>query len=135
MKNTCCTYFKIVGDFDPESVSTLLGLRPEKSWKKGDARRDASAYDFSHLEIGRCTEYDAIVSNQMRKTVSVLLDKIDLLNQLRRKNGVRFYLEIVPCVCVGEQAPCLAPSPDIVDFCHATRTEMDIDLYIRDSKD
>jgi hypothetical protein len=44
-------------------------------------------------------------------------------------------LEIVPTVYAGDITPCLAPSLDVMDFCHATRTELDIDLYVCDSTD
>ena len=56
--NHCYTYFKIVGNFDPDVVSELLNLTPEKSWKIGDLRRNGTVYDFACWEIGRCTEYD-----------------------------------------------------------------------------
>lgn len=134
-KNTCYTRFKIIGDFDPEYVSAVLGITPERSWKAGDARRDGEKYGFSSWEIGRCDEYDVNVSEQMKKTVAPLTDKIDALNMIRKQNNVSFYLEVVPHIYAGETAPCLAPSMDIIDFCHATRTEIDIDTYVYDSEE
>ncbi len=44
-----------------------------------------------------------------------------------------FVLEIVPMIYAGDINPCLNPTLDIIDFCHATRTEIDIDMYIYDS--
>lgn len=32
-KNTCYTYFRIVGDFNPDEVSALLNITPEETWK------------------------------------------------------------------------------------------------------
>ena len=129
-RNDCYTYFQIVGNFDPDQVSRLLNLTPETSWKIGDLRPSGTKYDFALWEIGTCTEYDVEVDHQMQKTIAVLKDKIPLLNQIRQEYDVSFYLEIVPTVYVGESTPCLAPSLDVIDFCHATRTEMDIDLYV-----
>lgn len=129
-RNRCYTYFKITGDFDPDEVTHLLSLQPTKTWKIGDFRRNGTKYDFSMWEIGRCTEYDVFVENQMRKTIAPLLNKIDLLNQIHNNNNVTFVLEIVPTIYVGDQNPCLAPPLDIIDFCHATRTEIDIDMYV-----
>lgn len=134
-RNSCYTYFKITGNFDPDRVSELLNLTPEKAWKIGDLRRDGSRYDFAKWEIGRCAEYDVIVENQMRKTIAPLQDKIPLLNQIRQEYDVCFVLEVVPEIYAGDTDPCLAPSLDIIDFCHATRTEIDIDLYVYDSDD
>lgn len=134
-RNRCYTYFTIVGDFDPDRVSDLLGLKPEKSWKIGDLRPGGTAYDFARWSFGKCDEYDAITANQMRKTISPLLDKIDLLSKIRNENAVSFCLEVVPSVYAGGVNPCLAPTLDVLDFCHATRTEIDIDLYVYDSED
>lgn len=71
-----------------------------------------------------------MVENQMRKTIAPLLDKIDLLNQIHHANNVTFVLEIVPTIYVDDQNPCLGPPLDVIDFCHATRTEIDIDMYV-----
>ena len=134
-QNSCYTYFTIVGDFDPDHVSRLLNLNPEQSWRIGDLRRNGKPYDFARWSFGRCDEYDTTVANQMRKTIEPLLGKIDILNKIHNENNTNFYLEIVPSVHAGEISPCLAPSLDVIDFCHATRTEIDIDLYVYDSED
>ena len=134
-RNSCYTYFKIVGNFNPDDVTELLNLTPEKTWKIGDLRRNGTMYDFALWEIGRCTEYDVEVENQMRKTISSLWDKIHLLNQIREENEVHLVLEVVPTIYVGDTNPCLAPPLDVIDFCHATRTEINIDMYVYDSGD
>ena len=132
-RNKCYTYFKIVGNFDPDHITEILNLTPEKSWKIGDLRRNGTKYDFAIWSVGKCEEYDVEVENQMRKTIAPLQDKISLLNKIREENEVHFYLAIVPTIYVGDITPCLAPPLDIIDFCHATRTEIDIDMYIYDS--
>ena len=134
-RNSCNTYFKIVGNFNPDEVSELLNLTPEKTWKIGDVRRNGTMYDFALWEIGRCKEYDVEVENQMRKTIALLQDKIQSLNKIREDNDVNFVLEIVPSIYVGDKNPCLAPPLDVIDFCHATRTEIDIDMYVYNSED
>ncbi len=133
-RNSCYTYFRIVGNFNPDDVSALLNLTPEKSWKIGDVRRNGTKYEFANWEIGRCAEYDVYVENQMRKTISMLLDKIAILNQIREENDVEFFLEIVPSIHVDDINPCLAPPLDVIDFCHATRTQIDIDMYLFNSE-
>ena len=134
-QNSCYTYFKIVGDFNPTEISSLLKIKAEKSWRIGDERIDGSRYDFALWETGRCNDYDIEVANQMRKTIASLMDKIDLLNKIRQEYDVSFYLEIVPTVYAEDSAPCLAPTLDVIDFCYATRTEIDIDMYVMDSSD
>ncbi|MBR5223294.1 MAG: DUF4279 domain-containing protein [Clostridia bacterium] len=129
-KNTCYTYFKITGDFDPDVITKRLGLIPSKTWKIGDKRKNGTLYDFALWEFGRCNNYDVIVENQMHITIASLLDKIDILNEMKNELGVDYTLEIVPTVYSSNASPCLAPSLKVIDFCHATRTEIDIDLYV-----
>ena len=112
-----------------------MNLTPEKAWKIGDLRGNGARYDFASWEIGRCAEYDVMVENQMRKTLASLWDKVSLLNQIRKENNVHFVLEIVPTIYVDDINPCLAPPLDVIDFCHATRTEIDLDMYIYNWED
>ncbi|MBQ6789017.1 MAG: DUF4279 domain-containing protein [Clostridia bacterium] len=133
-ENSCYTYFRITGDFDPDIITVRLELQPDKFWKIGDKRRNGTEYDFASWEIGRCEEYNVLTENQMHKTIAPLLDKVVLLNKIREEFDVVFTLEIVPTIYAGNTNPCLAPSLKVIDFCHATRTEIDIDLYVMDQK-
>lgn len=134
-RNSCYTYFSIVGDFDPDLVSKLLNLQPDRTEKIGDVGRIGRKCCCASWEFGRCSEYDVDVSVQMRKTISPLLSKVDILNWLREENDVRFYLEVVPKIYAGNINPALGPDLDIIDFCHATRTEIDIDMYVYNSEE
>ena len=126
----CYTYFRITGDFNPDVVSELLGLIPEKSWKMGDTRKNGTKYDFACWRFGTCQEYDIFVENQMLKTLAPLFSKIDILKQIKNKFDVSFTLEVVPTVRFDETAPCLAPSMKVMQFCCDTGTEIYIDLYV-----
>lgn len=134
-KNSCYTYFKITGDFDPDSISAMLGLLPSKHWRIGDKRANGTAYDFALWEFGRCDDYDVFVDNQMMRTLQPLLPKIEILKAIKTSRDVSFTLEIVPSIYVGETAPCLAPSAQVIRFCYETDTDIDIDLALFDSTD
>ena len=56
------------------------------------------------------------------------------MNRVRNEFNVVFTLEIVPTIYAGNINPCLAPSLKVIDFCHATRTEIDIDLYVMEQE-
>jgi len=129
-KNTCYTYFTIIGSFDPDKITELLNLTPNSTVKAGEPRRVGGVAKHSAWRFGKCDRYDVYTEKQMRATIAPLKDKIELLNRIREVNDVEFYLEIVPTVHSDEPSPCLAPTMDIIDFCHATRTNIDIDLYI-----
>lgn len=126
----CYTYFKIVGNFDPGTVSELLGITPEDFWKIGDKRKNGTFYDFAYWRTGTCREYDIETDRQMLKTLAFLLDKTEVLNEIKRRYDVDFVLEVVPTVRFDESTPCLAPSLEVMRFCCATETVIDIDLYV-----
>ncbi len=128
--NECYTYFKIVGNFDPDTVTDLLGIIPEEFWKIGDMRKNGTVRDFAFWRTGTCREYDIETYRQMMKTLSPLLDKTDVLNDIKARYDVDFVLEVVPTVVLGKSTPCLAPSLEVMRFCCAAEIVIDIDLYI-----
>ena len=134
-KNNCHTYFKIIGDFNPSEISSILHLKPYQSWTKKDLRRDGKPFGFDLWEFGYENEYDPYVYTQMEKTVEELEKKVDALNYIHEHFDVQFYLVVVPHVYAGGINPVLAPSMRIIDFCHATRTKIDIDLYVYNEDD
>ena len=131
-ENSCYTYFKITGNFDPDVATERLGLIPDKMWRIGDKRRNGTVYHFALWEIGRCENYDVLIENQMHFTIDLLLDKVEALNNLKNEFDVDYTLVIVPTVYGDNTSPCLAPSMKVIDFCHKTQTEIDIDLYVMD---
>ena len=127
----CLTIMRV--NFDPRPIiSELIGFSPEKSWKTGDKRKNGTIYDFSLWQFGTCEEYDIFVENQMLKTITPLLSKINILKKIKQKYDVEFYLEVVPTVTSPECTPCLAPSMEVIKFCYETDTRIDIDIYIDD---
>ncbi len=128
-RTNCKTYFTITGNFNPDEITKILGLEPYEFWKIGDKRPDGSTFDFARWSFGRCNEYDVFVDNQVMRTIAPLLCKVDLLRDIREKMDVRFFIVIVAEVYRGDTTPALPGSLEIIDFCHATRTELDIDLY------
>ncbi|MCL2816813.1 MAG: DUF4279 domain-containing protein [Clostridiales bacterium] len=134
-KNSCYTYFRITGNFDPSDITTRLDLSPSKQWRIGDLRRNGTKYDFASWEYGLCAEYNVYVENQMMHTIKELIPKIQELKDIKQKYDVKYTLEIVPSIYVGESNPCLAPNRAVIEFCYHTETDIDIDLYIFDSEE
>jgi len=132
-KNSCYTYFKIVGNFMPDEITKILKLNPTKQWSIGDLRRNSSVYDFALWEYGRCDKYDGLVENQMMNTIKNLIPKSKELNEIKKAYDVDYTLEVVPTIYVGETTPSLSPNRQIMEFCCDTGTEIDIDLYVYDS--
>lgn len=130
MKNSCYTYFRIVGKFNTDDITDILKITPEGKWDIGDIRKNGCKYDWANWSIGYCKDYNIETEVQMHKTISQLINKKEELKKIREKFDVEFYLEIVPTLCIDETTPCLAPSMEVVDFCYETRTQIDIDLYL-----
>ena len=129
-QSSCYTYFLIRGNFDPDSITELLGLVPEKSWRIGDKRKNGTVYDFAMWQYGTCDSYDVYVENQMLKTITPFLSKISVLKEIKQKYDVEFTLEVVPTIKSSEGVPCVAPSMEVMQFCCDTDTKIDIDLYV-----
>ena len=129
-QSSCYTYFMIRGNFDPDSITELLGLVPEKTWRIGDKRKNGTVYDFAMWQYGTCDAYDVYVENQMLKTITPLLSKISALKEIKQRYDVEFTLEVVPTIKSSEGVPCVAPSMEVMQFCCDTATKIDIDLYV-----
>ena len=131
--NKCRTYFAIKGDFNPSEISELLGLEPYKTAEKGKLRPNGKGRcEFSRWEFGLCEEYDPDISAMVEKTVASLLEKTEILRHIKETYDVDMYVEIVPQIHIDEVTPCLGSNLKIIDFCHAARAEIDIDMYLYD---
>ena len=131
IQNSCYTYFRITGNFDPDTITSMLGLSPTNQWKIGDSRQNDTKYDLASWEYGRCDKYDVYVENQMMQTIQDLVPKVNELKKIK-KPDIFFTLEIVPSIYVGGINPCLAPNREVIRFCYETETDIDIDLYVFD---
>jgi len=131
-ENSCYTYFHIHGDdFPLEEITKALGESPFRSWYKTDIRKaDGKEFGFCNWSGFRVDDYDPYTEIQMEKTIELLLDKIDVLNGLREKYNLEYSLVVVPQIYVNKINPDLSPSMKVIDFCHAVRAKISIDLYL-----
>ena len=128
--NTCYTNFIIWGDFNPDEITELLGLKPYEISRKGDKAKSGRINQISSWKFGYNDNYTWDVNKQILQTITPLLNKISLLKDLKLRYNADFFLEVVPTIRFDEPTPCLAPSQEVMAFCCATDTKLDIDLYI-----
>ena len=136
-KNSCYTYFRIVGNFEPDEITEILGIEPYEIQRIGDrvTAKGPQKAKFAYWHFGLCDEYASEITKQMEKTIELLKSKSDIINKIRKKYDVGIFLEVVPTVYVNEYEPNLAPSLEVIDFCYKTGVEIDIDLYVMDTED
>ncbi len=129
-QTTCYTYFSIRGDFDPAEITKILGIEPERTWRKGETTPYGGTYNNTSWTGCFCREYDIDLSVQMEKTIQPLLSKYEELNLIRTKYNAYLALEVVPKIVYGSDKPILGPSMAIIQFCCETQTHLDIDWYL-----
>ena len=148
-ETTCYSYFTIcsegeilnyVGfvaeensDFDPDHITELLGIEPHSKWREGDPHPRPSAGIFSFSRWSACRQESPADNayEQCLAIVRMLKDKIPALMQIKREYKVWFGIEIVPEIH-NEDAPAISFDEEIIAFCHATGTMIDIDTYVYD---
>lgn len=129
-QTTCYTYFSIRGDFDPAEITRILGIEPERTWRKGETTPYGGTYNNTSWTGCFCRDYDIDLSVQMEKTIQPLLSKYEELNLIRTKYNAYLTLEVVPKIVFGSDKPILGPSMAIMQFCCETQTHLDIDWYL-----
>ena len=150
-KTTCYSYFDICSEgelqygvgfvaeenseFDPDYITELLGIEPHNKWRTGEPRRHGAgvygAYKFSRWGACRQDTPENDAREQCLAIVRMLKDKIPALKQIKREYNVSFCIIVVPEI-YNEEAPALCFDEEIIEFCHATGTVIDIDTYVHD---
>ena len=89
----------------------------------------------STWDCGFNDNYDVMVENQMLKTIEPLVDKVDILNQIKEKYNAHFTLEVTIYAFTDTVLPCISPSSKIIDFCHSVRAQIFYDIITFNKND
>ena len=125
-------YFVIKGEFNSETITEKLGINPDFSWNIGDIRRDKQTkYDVSAWGIEYYAQEDTPLDGLCLNIVEKLKDKIDQLQSIKTQYDADFVLELVPYLSFDyeKSVPGITFCKEIIDFCSATETKIDIDIY------
>lgn len=135
-KQKCITYFKIVGDFEPNEILDILNIRPTKVTRKGDNYlflNQEKTSEFSLIEIGYNDQYNVEIDLMIEKTIKELRSKIKELKELKMKYpDIEYTLEVVPKITPNfdEPNPYISPTKEIMKFLVEIDADYDIDYYI-----
>lgn len=132
-KNSCRTYFRIVGIFNPQEIAEILNATPHRIIRRGDSLPHTKRVaEHDEIVFGYNDEYSADINEMLRVTLKGLRGKVTELAALREKYRLEYYLEIVPEIESGseEPHPALSLDDDIIEFLYLTKTKHDLDYYI-----
>ena len=126
-------YFALTGDnFDTDEVTRKIGITPTDSWRKGDKRKFSPILEFASwkLSTDKGKEY-ILIDNLVDEIVSKLFDKIEIINDLKRRFQLDSVLEIVLDIDTNEavSTPALGHDLRTIEFLYRTGTTTDIDIY------
>lgn len=132
-KSNTYVYFALIGyDFDPQLITSKLGIAPSDSWKKGDKGRYTPIFNFSSWQLSTDKGKEYIMVEQLvEEIVQQLFDHIDAINALKNQYNLDSVLEIVLYVDTNEEetTPALGHDLKTIEFLYRTQTRTDIDIY------
>ncbi len=136
-KSNSYIYFALKGgDFDPEIVTNMLGIKPTVTWRKGDKGIYNPKMKYSCWELSTEKGKESIfLDNLVTEIVEQLYDKIEIINKLKRDLDLTSVLEIVMDIDTNEEQSTPAFGHDLrtIEFLYKTKTTTDVDIYRYDS--
>ncbi len=115
----CTTFFCIMGNFEPDEVTAILGLQPDEVRRIGDRKGTGQVAELASWVGMRQFAYNPDGQQMMRTTMEPFMKRVPLLRQLREEFDAFFVLEIQPQFKPWDDYSVLVPPADIMDFCYA----------------
>ena len=121
-------------DFDPEYITSKLGIEPDEIMKMGTPRKGGqSNFPFSKWMACDQTEPRIDAAEQCLSIVRILKEKIPLLLEIKKEFDVTFTISVAPHIH-NEETPGIFFDKEIIEFCYLTGTEIGVDLYVYDKE-
>ena len=119
-----------VSDFDcePEVISDILGLKPYRTFKKGDLISDKTKNRWKHSSweyLSSLPRNEPCQDAHIANLVEVMLKKKDAIDKLKEKYEIGIN-------CVGyyyDTNPGFHMSADLINSCSTLGISIDFDLY------
>ena len=136
-KSKASTAFCLIGDFDPEEITSKLNLNPSKYWKINDRiestkfKFDSGAKrNFSLWSYGYNDSYNGDISRQIRITIDDLRPRVPFIKEIIQKHNCKAYIEVICDATAGDITPNFSIDTDIIDFCKLVGAKIDVDMNI-----
>ncbi len=119
-------YFTMTGDWDPEKVTSRLGIEPSLSWKIGDPKSiGRGAYEFSRWVLDSGLPPTATFGEHLQELLNRLRPLTKKIAELAPGN----YPTVVLAAHYSDWQPGLVFEPDQVQELADLGVALDLDLY------
>ncbi|QYZ66990.1 MAG: hypothetical protein OI74_11255 [Gammaproteobacteria bacterium (ex Lamellibrachia satsuma)] len=134
MKNKAEVYFALKGeDFDPDSFTVESGLKPTKSWQKGEKGRYVEHYRFGYWQIGEeAVEGETVLVDEIAdKLIKRIEEKKEVIREFIDRHSLYAALVVVLHISMNEQTstPALGFNTSTIQFLNFVKAEIDVDIY------
>ncbi|MFV2050716.1 DUF4279 domain-containing protein [Metabacillus litoralis] len=127
-------YFQLYADDFPLDVITKrLGLKPTKSYKKGDIIKKIDGmtshvrnYSSWQLSTGYQESFD--VGELMEQVIGQIRERALIINELKREFSLECRFNIVIKIINGF-TPGFHFGNDVIEFANSIKADFDVDLY------
>lgn len=126
-------YFCLNGDFDPEEITSELGIDPTSQSKKGEKGKYAKELSFSSwiFSTGRVVSDEIDIYDLSEKLISKIEHKEGIIKELNLKRNYQAKLQVVVLLSSNKDVstPAIGFSQKVIQFLNQVNALIDIDLY------
>jgi hypothetical protein len=131
--NNSYVYFAFKGDnFDPNEITERIGIKPTEIWRKGDKGKHHPSIEYSGWQLSSEKGQEKIeIDILVDQVVSMLYDKMEIINELKVRFNLESVLEVVMDVDINAKTslPALGHNSKTIEFLFKTKTTTDIEIY------
>jgi len=126
-------YFCLNGDFDPEEITSELGIGPTSQSRKGEKGRYSKELSFSSwiLSTGRVVSDEVDIYDLSEKLISKIDNRKNIIRELVLKHNYQSKLQAVVLLSSKKDVstPAIGFSQKVIHFLNQVNALIDIDLY------
>ena len=119
------TYFTISGDFDPKALAQRIGVSPMQILGVGEELLSGEKTEKITLVYGINGDTEKELTERMLASVTPLLDKEELLGELKTDLGLTYYLAVGD---FKKDELLIVPAP-LARFLYLSGTFRDLDYH------
>ncbi len=119
-------YFTITGDFDPEELSSRVGILPSECWKKGDVNeRTRRERKFSRWSVDSRVDQSQPIVEHIRD----VLKQLEPFTEKLKPEIANFEAGMQTVAYFHQESPWFHFDEDVVAGCAALNLSIDCDFY------